>query len=224
MPIYLGTTPLDKAYVGTAGVEKIYLGTEVLWQNIVRVVDEPFTYDSSLNLQTANPLWLKRMNFATDNFRSSSSNQIYRTGSGATDSSDGNDAYIYDVALSQTQTAYLDIVAVSSGNPGPGLVVRTGRTSGTGILGQITNTGWRLFISTPGTGNSRTTIASASTTMLAGYRAALSIDASNNVEFKYGDTVLWSGVVANAPTGAYAGFSAGKNSQRSDNFSLEHKP
>lgn len=217
MALRLGADAVAKMMLGADPVSRLYLGADLVWSSGPTIVAFDDFARSAGTLQAP---WSKRVSYSFDNFAIDSSQQAYRTGSGATDSSDGNDAYVHQTALgSQRQYGRTLVRVFASGSESPpGIVLRTA-TSGQGVFGQVWRTGWRIFIATPGAGGGRTTLNSGSGTYTAGDNIELVV-VDQTVTLSYAGAVLGSATSASMPTGGFGGFCAGQNANRVDDVAL----
>lgn len=209
---YIGSTPATKAYFGTTLASKIYLGSDLIWPLSSGISDD-FNRANG-NLTTP---WVRYVSYAFDNY-AITGNQLYRTGSGGTDGSDGNDAYIYNSATSTSdQYAEIDLPTLTS-SVMAGVVLGHTNTAGTNaILAQINTTGWRIIIGIPGNTSGRTIVASGSGTFTQGakFRAER---IGNIVRVSYDGHMLGTYSSASLPSGTFIGVCAGNGSNRLDNF------
>lgn len=160
--------------------------------------------------------WVRRVSWTYDNF-AISSNQLYRTGSGGVDTSDGTDAYIWGAATVTANQFSQLYIATISGFPSAGVVLGTDAGGTTaGLWAEVSTSGWRIFSAVPASG-SKTILASGAGTYTAG--GVLRLEKSGNVAtLRYKGAVLGT-YTGTLPSGLYVGVRAGQGSCRSDDWS-----
>ncbi|MFC9768675.1 hypothetical protein [Rhodococcus jostii] len=161
--------------------------------------------------------WVRRVNWSGDDF-AVISNQLYRTGSGGVDGSDGADAYIYGTPTA-TGKQYAQITATTmSSYPSVGVVIGSNSTgTATALFGEVATNGWRIYTAVPGVGT-KTILASGSGTYTAPGVIRLEQNTATTATLYFGGVPLGSTSGTTLPNGLYTGVHAGKGSCRSDDW------
>ena len=219
--ISLAASEIKLISVGAQAIQRVSIGTTEIWtaKLLRNLVTEDFLTGGTSLTGSAYPFWQKRMSFTGDNYQalSAAGTGVYRTGSGATDSSDGSDFYYHRTPIPVQPWGSLRINTWGA-HPSPGIVLFS-EASGNQLYAQIGSSAWRVFTGT--VGGSKTIIDSGSHALAVGDVAQFFVDRDGYLVFKYGETqlsrVLLSSI-ASLPTGRYVGFSMGRNSNRGAEF------